>query len=223
VAFLGAVIWPIAIVIGLALAIIGLGLLLGWPMMWSTVAAERTDAFDAVSRGYAFVYQRPLHLAFYVFVATVLGLLSQAAVSTIVFAARDATIGAVERGMGEGNAAGQVLRDEPPPEGEQPPLFTPAAGNLVEFWTRAFESLATAFPMAFLFPAATGIYLLQRRLIDSTELGEVALEAGAPESGLPPLVSDTATGIPAVVPAPPPESDDARLAAAADKGLSRLP
>ena len=30
--------------------------------MWSTIAAERTDAFDAVSRGYAYAFQRPLHL-----------------------------------------------------------------------------------------------------------------------------------------------------------------
>jgi hypothetical protein len=215
-AFLGALVWPVALVIGVVLAIIGIGLVIGWPFMWSTVAAERTDAFDAVSRGYAFVYQRPLHLAFFVFVATVLGVLSQAAVNLIVFTARDAAVGAVAQGMGDDNETGLVLRNQTPPEGEPPPLFAPSAGKLVRFWTGALESLATAFPMAYLFPAAMGIYLLQRRLIDSTELGEVSLEEGAPESGLTPLVTDPTTGVPMVAATPPAASDGAATTAPSD-------
>lgn len=217
-AFLGALVWPLALAIGVALAIIGIGLVVGWPFMWSTVAAERTDAFDAVSRGYAFVYQRPLHLAFFLLVATVLGLLSQAAVNLIVFAASNATIEVVAHGMGDGNETGVVLRNQQPPDGERPPLFTPSAGKLVRFWTGALESLATAFPMAYLFPAAMGVYLLQRRLIDSTELGEVALEEGSPESGLTPLVPDPATGVPMVAPTPSAASDGAKTPATSDSG-----
>ena len=73
----------------------------------------------------------------------------------------------------------------------------------MRFWSGGLWAIAAAFPMAYLFPAATGIYLLLRRLIDSTELGEVALEEGEPEQGLPPLVTDPVTGVPKVQPAAP--------------------
>jgi hypothetical protein len=61
-----------------------------------------------------------------------------------------------------------------------------------------------------------GIYLLQRRLIDSTELGEVSLEEGAPESGLTPLVTDPTTGVPMVAATPPAASDGAATTAPSD-------
>jgi hypothetical protein len=200
-AFLAGLLWPVTIVIGLAIAVFAIGLTFGWPFMWSTIAAERTDAFDGISRGYAFVYQRPLHLLFFVIVAAVLGALAQAAVNLIVFGAHDATLAAVERGMGDEALA--VIHRVTPPEGEKPSVIATAGGKMVRFWSMALLSLATAFPMTYLWPAAMGIYLLQRRLIDSTELGEVALEEGPSEEGLPPLVRNPATGVPNVQPAAP--------------------
>lgn len=200
-AFLAGLFWPVALALGLAIAIFVIGLAFGWPMMWSTIAAERTDAFDGVSRGYAFVYQRPLHLLFFVLVAGVLAVLAQAAVDLIVFGAHDATIAAVERGLGA--EADPVLRNQAPSADERASVIAAAGGKMVRFWSTALASLATAFPMTYLWPAAMGIYLLQRRLIDSTEVGEVSLDEGPPEQGLPPLVRDPATGIPAVAPAPP--------------------
>ena len=42
------------------------GALFGWPLMWATISAEGTDSFDALSRSYAYLFQRPLHYSFYV-------------------------------------------------------------------------------------------------------------------------------------------------------------
>lgn len=196
-AFVAGVVWPLVLLIGVAMAVFTIGLILGWPFMWSTIAAERTDAFDGVSRGYAFAFQRPLHFAFYVLVATVLGLLAQAVVSLVVAGSLEATHWGVSRGAGQ-VYADALLDGVQPPDGEKLGTMARAGGKMMRTWTAALSGLATCFPMAYLWPAAMGIYLLLRRNIDSTELAEVSLDEDAPERGLPPLVTDHATGVPRV-------------------------
>ena len=44
---------------------LAVGLAAGWPLMWPTISSEGTDAFDALSRSYAYVYQRPLAYLLY--------------------------------------------------------------------------------------------------------------------------------------------------------------
>ena len=56
---------------GLLMALLLLGLLFGWPLMWGTISTEGTDSFDALSRSYAYLFQRPLHYLFYALVAAI--------------------------------------------------------------------------------------------------------------------------------------------------------
>jgi hypothetical protein len=198
-AFLAGLVWPMVIALGVVVAVLAIGLLLGWPFMWSTVAAERSDAFDAVSRGYAFAFQRPLHLAFFVAVATLLGVLAQAAVNVVVEGSLQTIHSAMRLGAGDENEA-LLLRDAQVPLEQRARGFAGAGGRLMRFWNEALESVARSFPVAYLWPAAMGIYLLLRRLIDSTELGEVAFDEGPPSRGLPPLHRDPTTGVPTTKP-----------------------
>jgi hypothetical protein len=201
-AFLAGLLWVVVLLIGVALAVFAIGLVVGWPLMWATIATERTDSFDGVSRGYAFTYQRPLHLVFFVIVATALGLLAQTAVSIFV----GASFKAVHIGIAAGASqdyADALLRGAPLPDNEKLGSLASAGGAMMRFWSGGLWAIAAAFPMAYLFSAATGIYLLLRRLIDSTELGEVALDEGEPEQGLPPLATDLVTGVPRVQAGPP--------------------
>ena len=68
--------WPFTLLLGLLMAILLIGALAGWPLMWATVAVEGTDAFDALSRSYAYTYQRPLRLLWYVLLAAILAAVS---------------------------------------------------------------------------------------------------------------------------------------------------
>lgn len=193
------VLWFAILLGGVALALLAIGLALGWPLMWSTIAVERTDAFDGISRGYAYVYQRPLHLFFFVLVAAALGLLAQAAIDLIVDASLDATRWAVSGGAGQVRTA--ALLDASASAADSTHLS--GAGDLaskaMRFWTGAFSQVAAAFPMAYLFSAAMAIYLLMRRLIDSADMGDVTFDEGEPQRGLPALADDPATGVPHVV------------------------
>jgi hypothetical protein len=49
----------------LVAVLITAGFLLGWPLMFAAISAEGSDAFDAVSRGFSYVYQRPVQFVFY--------------------------------------------------------------------------------------------------------------------------------------------------------------
>jgi hypothetical protein len=200
--FLFGLFWPVPLLVGAAIAAGVIGLAVGWPFVWSSIAAERTDAFDGVSRGYAFAYQRPLHLVFFVLVATVLGLLAQTAVTLLVDATLDATEWSVGRGANPAFADALLHRTELP-DGRDLGNLEAAGGKLMRFWSAGVLSLAQAFPLAYLFPAAMGAYLLLRRLIDSTELGEVAMDDEDMEPALPPLSTDPATGVPTMPPAAP--------------------
>ncbi len=59
---------------GLVMMLILVGMALGWPLMITTVAAEGEDSFDALSRSYSYVYQRPFRYAAYVLLAWGIGI-----------------------------------------------------------------------------------------------------------------------------------------------------
>jgi hypothetical protein len=63
---------PIMLLIGLIMAVVLVGLV-GWPLMYSTISAEGSDSFDAISRSYSYVYQAPWHYLWYSVVALVYG------------------------------------------------------------------------------------------------------------------------------------------------------
>ncbi|MBA4104994.1 MAG: hypothetical protein C0485_04475 [Pirellula sp.] len=188
--------WIVALIGGAAVAILAVGLTIGWPLMFSTVAVERTDAFDAISRGFAYVYQRPLHLLFYLIVASLLGILAQAAVDLAATATTTATEFAVSVGAGQGRLGdlgvdGKGVSDDVSDVGA-------FGGAAMHFWTNVVRAAAVYFPLAYLWPASTAIYLLLRRGIDATEMSEVAFDEGEPKVGLPRLAPDVATGVPQV-------------------------
>jgi hypothetical protein len=86
-AIVAAIFWPFVLLLGLLMAILLLGALVGWPLMWSTVSVEGTDAFDALSRSYAYTYHRPLRLLLYVLFAALLAIVSMFVVKLFATAA----------------------------------------------------------------------------------------------------------------------------------------
>ena len=84
-------VWGLYLFWGILLALVLAALWFGWPLAWSAIAVERSDAFDAASRAAAYVYQRPLRLIFYVIVASVLGFCGQMVVSGLAKAGSELT------------------------------------------------------------------------------------------------------------------------------------
>ncbi len=154
-----AVGWPLLLVWSLLVGVMAIGLALGWPLMTASLAVENADAFDAVSCAYGYVYQRPLRLLGYVAFALALGVLGGVLIELLALA--PAWTSRLMAFAGEADRA---------------PLAGHFSARFVRFWTDAYLLLVRSYYHAYLFTAATGIYLLLRRDIDGRQLDEVSFE-----------------------------------------------
>jgi hypothetical protein len=221
---LTAIAWPLFLAAGLFMAIVALGLVFGWPLMWAAISTEGSDAFDALSRSYSYTYQRPLHYLGYAAVATLLGILSWLLVAAIASAVAYLPLWGLSWSAGgarvEQIAAGlpsdvKTFDWSPGPQVALPATldagssFNRAMGRygvwLIALWLGLVKLAALGFAYSYFWTASTAIYLLLRRTTDHTELDEVYLEEQETSFGLPALVTDSA-GVPIV------DEQEARLA-----------
>ncbi len=193
-------VWPIALVLGFIMALLLLGLLFGWPLMAATISAEGTDSFDALSRSYAYVFQRPLHYLLYALVAAAFGALGWLLVVNFTAAIVTMTHWGLGWAVGQERMAAIVAGTDELGEIAQ------VGTSLIFFWVGCVKLLAVGFLYGYFFTAAGCIYLLLRRDVDATEMDEVYQDADAsePPYGLPPIHYDEA-GAPEVVDQKPPE------------------
>ncbi|HLY09619.1 MAG TPA: hypothetical protein VKW04_09975 [Planctomycetota bacterium] len=68
-----ALLLPLALLSGFIMTLICVGTVTGLPLFAPAVAAEGTDSFDAVSRGFSYVYSRPWHYIWYQLVSWIYG------------------------------------------------------------------------------------------------------------------------------------------------------
>jgi hypothetical protein len=145
----------VPLVIGLVMALILLGLALGWPLMHATVAAEGEDAPDALSRSYSYVNQRLPRYASHVAAAWAIGsigLLAAIAFARCVLALSD---------WGVALGAPSTL----------PTTGLAASGRL--FWTAVVGMLVHGWIYSYFWSAASVIYLILRRDVDGTDWHDV--------------------------------------------------
>ena len=190
-------VWIVILILGLLLAVILIGLLLGWPLMWSAIAVERSDAFDAISRAYSYIYQRPLHLAGFVIVSLLLGYVGGEIVSLFVMGA----IHLSEWGTSWGTGTERLMEitDSLPKELSDNPLEGMGAtgANLIHWWKSKWLAFIPSYHVAHLWSSAVGVYLLLRRYVDATEMDEIILTHKEKPQGLPEL-KENESGIPEV-------------------------
>jgi hypothetical protein len=225
--FLAAIFWPFVILLGLMMAVLLLGALVGWPLMWATVSVEGTDAFDALSRSYAYVYHRPWRLLWYALFALFLAIVSMFVVK--LFASSAIALGNWSIHVGLDRETMRSVVNPDPGANTAPKIdLTPGASSsdinlpaleatnatpelsptlsatrsVIWFWKSAVAVLVAGYQAGFLWVAAVGIYLLLRRDIDGVQTGEVFVDQ-AEEYGMPPLTDDAATGVPEIAPREP--------------------
>jgi hypothetical protein len=197
------IIWPLILICGLFLAILLVGLLFGWPLMWPTVSAEGTDSFDALSRSYSYTYQRPVHYLFYAAVAGILGMLAWIVV--VIFANGVITYSYWAASWGSGAERVSSIRDYV--QGAALPADASTALewgiHAIRFWVRVVVYIAIGFLFSYFWCGATYIYFLLRQAVDATEMDEVAVEEEQEPYGLPPMSSEP-SGTPQVTEPPSP-------------------
>jgi hypothetical protein len=186
-AFLGGLIWLLVLIGAFVMAVLLVGVLLGWPLMWATISVEGTDSFDALNRTYSYVFQRPLRYLFYVVIASLLGWLGWILVEN--FAAFVISLASWAVSWGAGWDRVQELAN-----GNDNSSLARGASVLIGFWSSLVKLLAIGYSFGYLGVASTAIYYLLRRDVDARETDEVYLDADQSEQkfGLPPLQKDAA-------------------------------
>lgn len=203
--------WLPVLVGGFLMTVLLLGLLFGWPLMWGTIATEGSDAFDAISRSYAYTFQQPFRYLFYVTVAALFGLLG----SLLVWGVSESTVHLAYWGTGWGagsarivavrndadfysrTARSGVVETERQTVARQDGRLTRAGVALLGLSVALVRTVTSAFAYSYFWCVAAAIYLLLRNDVDHTEMDDVHLENEGQSYGLPSLSRDKA-GVPGI-------------------------
>ena len=194
-AWIMAILFPIAIVFGLLIAFLAIGLGGGCGLMYPTIAVEGSDAFDAISRSFSYVFARPWRTGLYGLIALVYGTICYLFVRLFAFVALAGTHWFVKGGIfggGSDLAANADRLDKlwPAPEFSNfhPPVSWEALGGLeslaagiIAIWVYIVIALVAAFALSFLASSTTVIYYLLRRKVDATDLDDVYVEESEEE------------------------------------------
>jgi hypothetical protein len=165
--------WGLAMLAGLAMALILLGLAVGWPLMLASIAVEDADAFDAFGRIYNYVFARPWYLLFLVVLMLLYGSALLVFAATLLTATNTLAAWAVGSGLTG--------------------VISEFGGQAIATWQNIGRLILHGFVVSYFWSATTIIYVLLRKSEDATPLEAVTLpQMVPPGDGDLPLV-----GIPA--------------------------
>lgn len=172
-----------------------IGAYFGFPFMWPTIAMEGTDAFDAISRSFNYLFARPWKVLWCWLVAGVHGMVTTAFVVLFVVALLAIALTSVGAGMGSDFQGGimeslispTVPNGMPrgiaaavsafcgfglvPAEGQPWPMLT--AMLLVRVLVILAWGLVLGFLVSYKMSAFAVIYSVLRRDVDGTDMSEV--------------------------------------------------
>ncbi len=185
-----SILFPLAVLGGLLIAFLLIGLVAGGGLMYPTIAVESSDSFDAISRSYSYVFGRPWRAAFYGLVALVYGVICYLFVRLFAFlllAAAHAFVGAGVWGGGEtiSPAADKLDAMWPAPtfdnllpqwQWEALSGWEAFCSGILWIMVMPIAALVLAFLLSYASSASTAIYFLLRQKVDATDLDDVYVE-----------------------------------------------
>lgn len=192
--------WPVVLLIGAAMALLLLGLTYAWPLIVSSAACEGQNAFDAMTRAFAYVFQRPLHCLGYAIVAMLFGGFCWMIVAQLCASVIDLSYWATSWGANLGSVDQpriEVLQGIAVDKETSSESLLGFAQNTIGFWNGLVRTIAAAFLYGLFWCMASAVYLLLRKEVDDTEMDEIYLVDERRTYELPPLKSDE-QGVPQV-------------------------
>jgi len=191
---------PVALVGGAIIAVVMIGTIAGFNLMFPAVAYDGSDCLEAVSRSFNYVYVRPWRLGFYTVTAGVYGAIGYVFVRLFAFLLLWSTYHVLRLGVWLDSTRGladKVMAIWPEPSFSQLAAYSAAAGNwsesiaafLVYLFVLAIVGLVVSFIISFYFSASTVIYALMRNKVDNTALEEIYTEPEEARSEIPNSIS----------------------------------
>jgi hypothetical protein len=191
---------PVALFGGAIIAVVAIGTIAGFNLMFPAVAYDGSDSLEAVSRSFNYVYVRPWRLGFYTITAGVYGAIGYVFVRLFAFLLLWSTYHVLRLGVWLDSTRGladKVMAIWSEPGFSQLAAYSAAAGNwsesiaafLVYLSVLVIVGLAVSFIISFYFSASTVIYALMRNKVDNTALEEIYTEPEEAKSEIPNSIS----------------------------------
>lgn len=177
--FIAGLLWIFVIALGLVAAWLIVGLVFGWPLMYSVIGSKRDgDALQAFSDSFSYVYGKPLHYFWYAAVALTLGGLAMYVVGLFASTAIEFGYWGASWGAGAEKIAAirrdvAVVRSGREITG---PTMHEGGVELIALVMNLVQVIQTAAAYSYFFVSAAGIFLLMRHAVDDKEMDEVHLE-----------------------------------------------
>lgn len=188
---------PWALFLGALTAVIAVGGVVGFGLMFPAVAYDGSDCFDSISRSFSYVYAQPARMAIYTVMAAVYGAICYIVIRFFVFLMLWITHCFLRLGVwteGGTDGVNKLKAIWPGPEmmnllGSSGPLTANStellASRLVYFFVLVVIGLMVSFIISFYFCANTVIYSLMRNRVDNTALDDICTHFDEAERDLP--------------------------------------
>jgi len=171
----------VSLVLGLLAALMMLGAAAGGLLLFPSVAYEKTSGLDAVGRAFCYILNRPLWMAYYVFVSAVFGTFFYLVFRWIIYLILKMTYATLSLGLSLGGQGGKLGRIWLEPEffgfvrrATQGVAWSETTASVMIYLALLLIiSLLTSYIISFLFSAAAVIYALMRKKVDKVELDRV--------------------------------------------------
>ena len=178
----------LALFAGSLLAVIVIGAVAGFNLMFPAVAYDGSDCFDAISRSFSYVYARPWRMAVYTVIAAVYGSVCYTFVRFFAFLSLWITHWLLQLGLWADNGSKEVNKLTaiwPKPEirsllGSSDTVATNVTESIAAFLVYLFlllvVGLVVSFIISFYFSANTIIYSLMRKTVDNTAFEDIYMQ-----------------------------------------------
>ncbi|MBA7477675.1 hypothetical protein ES707_13089 [subsurface metagenome] len=168
----------LALIAGALIAVVLIGAIAGFNLMFPAVAYDDSDCFDAISRSFSYVYAKPWRMGSYTVIAAVYGAICYTFVRFFAFLLLWATYWFLQLGVLGDNSKLTAIWQKPDFGSLYGLLVLPGgtesvAAFLVYLCLLAVVGLIVSFIISFYFSANTIIYSLMRNRVDNTALEDI--------------------------------------------------
>ena len=175
---------PLALIGGTLIAIVAIGTVVGFNLMFPAIAYDGSDCFDAISRSFSYVYAKPWRMGFYTVIAAVYGAICYTFIRFFAFLLLLVTHLFLQLGVWIKNSDGVNKLQAIWPK----PSFTSLlglSGSSAANWSESIAAflvyltllvvvgLVVSFVISFYFSANTVIYSLMRNKVHNTSLEDI--------------------------------------------------
>ena len=180
-----AVCMVLALIVGALIAVLSIGAVAGFGLMFPAVAYDGSDCFDAISRSLNYVYSRPWRMGFYTAVAAVYGAICYIFVRLFAFLLLWFTHRFLQFGVLVDSSSKEVNKliaiwpqpsftDLIGPSGSIPTNWSESLAGFVTYvFLLVVVGLVVSFVISFYFSANTIIYSLMRNKVDDTAIEDI--------------------------------------------------